>query len=91
MGRRLLPLWIMSGKALPERMCVICRRRFAKPGLTRHVLDAHGHLVEDTKGLLPGRGWYVCADPVCQKKFTKFSAVTRRRKERIAGVCHQQM
>lgn len=62
----------------PVRMCVICRRRFAKAELNRHVLTAQGILSIDAKKTRPGRGWYVCSDPVCEQKFAKYRPGARR-------------
>ena len=54
-------------------MCVICRRRFAKPQLLRHVSAADGSagngLEADARAVKPGRGWYVCDDPQCRSRF----------------------
>ncbi|MGV7003870.1 YlxR family protein [Desulfovibrio sp. QI0442] len=63
----------------PERMCVICRRRFPKADLDRHVLAEQGILTLDAEKTRPGRGWYVCSDPVCAAKFAKFRPGTRRK------------
>ena len=54
-------------------MCVICRRRFAKPQLLRHVSAADGSagngLEADTRAVKPGRGWYVCESQQCRERF----------------------
>ncbi|WP_346773695.1 YlxR family protein [Desulfovibrio sp. ZJ369] len=73
----------------PVRMCVICRRRFPKAALTRHVLTPQGNLSIDPEKVRPGRGWYLCSDPVCALKFAKYRPGARRaaavmRKTRIA-------
>lgn len=62
----------------PERMCVICRRRFPKAALARHVLTPQGILIIDAEKTRPGRGWYLCSDPVCAAKFAKYRPGTRR-------------
>lgn len=77
---------------------MICRRRFAKSQLLRHVLapsapaggeearEAEGRgagesgLEADKAQVRPGRGWYVCSDPECRKKFLKLGRVRRKRK-----------
>ena len=66
----------------PERMCVICRGRFAKSELTRHVAapDGQDGLVPDPRAILPGRGHYLCANPECAEKFSKYSGRSRRRR-----------
>lgn len=66
----------------PVRMCVICRRRFAKAALRRHVLAPDGILSIDETHSSPGRGWYLCTDPACERKFVKYRPGTRHR-----GVC----
>lgn len=66
----------------PVRMCVICRRRFAKAVLTRHVRDAHGNLIIDAPQTSPGRGWYLCDDPACAARFAKFRPSRRRKGEK---------
>ncbi len=55
-------------------MCVICRRRFAKPQLLRFVSAGEGGAVgngleADASQAKPGRGRYVCSDPQCQERF----------------------
>ncbi|MBQ9452612.1 MAG: YlxR family protein [Desulfovibrio sp.] len=56
----------------PIRMCVVCRRRFPKDSLHRYVLNAEGFLIIDVGKTRPGRGWYVCPDPVCAARFVKY-------------------
>ena len=61
----------------PVRMCVICRRRYPKKALQRHVV-AGGGLEGDSTQTRPGRGYYVCSDEACLSKFAKFRPQTRR-------------
>ena len=75
-------------------MCVICRRRFAKSRLLRHVPapvtdETEGEiragagksgLEADEAQVRPGRGCYVCSDPRCREKFMKLGQVRRKRK-----------
>lgn len=70
----------------PERMCVICRRRFPKAGLARYVADASGMTFDEEK-TMPGRGWYVCSDTECRKRFAKFRPGVRRKK---GVLCHRK-
>jgi len=59
----------------PERMCVICRRRFLKKELNRYVIrfkHDKAMLDPDPEQQLAGRGFYLCQDPDCQKRFPKF-------------------
>ena len=61
----------------PVRMCVICRRRYPKQALQRHVV-VEGGLEGDSTQTRPGRGYYVCSDEACLSKFAKFRPQTRR-------------
>ncbi|WP_366521757.1 YlxR family protein [Solidesulfovibrio sp.] len=62
-------------------MCVACRKRFPKSSLRRHVLaDDAGGLVPDPRATMPGRGHYLCANPECAEKFSKYSVRPRRRR-----------
>lgn len=80
----------MSGGVTPIRMCMVCKRRFPKPQLLRHVLlpadgedsgeDSKNALVADAVQTRPGRGWYVCSDPACRERFAKMGRVRRKRK-----------
>lgn len=63
----------------PVRMCVICRRRFPKRELARYTVAPSGELLFDARKTGPGRGWYVCADETCRRKFAAFRPSRRRR------------
>lgn len=72
----------MTGEHQPTRMCVICRRRFAKHELIRHVVSPQGgEFLADERQIQPGRGWYVCSESACREKFRRFRAGGRKRKE----------
>lgn len=71
-------------KREPERSCVICRRKFPKKQLKRHVLGEDGKLVFDQAAILPGRGWYLCANAECERKFRAYAPKRRAaRKARL--------
>ncbi|MDR1242374.1 MAG: YlxR family protein [Deltaproteobacteria bacterium] len=60
-------------------MCVICRGRRNKSGLIRFVF-AEGTLpLEDARQILPGRGYYVCAQGACKEKWLRKAARFSRR------------
>ena len=57
----------MNERQGPVRMCVVCKRRFAKSQLMRHVpapegVAAGNGLEADKAQTRPGRGWYVYCD-----------------------------
>ena len=53
-------------------MCVVCRGRFPKRDLKRHVRDEMDLPVPDPEQVLPGRGFYVCPDERCRERFEKY-------------------
>ena len=60
---------------IPERMCVICRKRAAKESLARYVLDPEGEgPVPDEHQTAPGRGMYVCEERRCREAFSRRGA-----------------
>jgi hypothetical protein len=65
-------------------MCVICRRRFPKHELARHVADDRG-LTADAAKRAPGRGFYLCADPGCAQKFAKYTGWRKKTKGAMHG------
>ncbi len=73
----------MAVKAETLRMCVVCRKRFFKPFLLRHVMmatsTAENALVPDETGTMPGRGWYLCQDPQCKMRFARMKFRSKAR------------
>jgi predicted RNA-binding protein YlxR (DUF448 family) len=63
----------------PLRMCVVCRRRFAKNALSRYVCSPQGRMVFDPEKSAPGRGAYLCSDPRCGIKFVKYRSDAKRK------------
>lgn len=49
----------------PERMCLICHRRFPKKDLIRLVNKPDGKATIDSSGQAEGRGYYICHNPQC--------------------------
>jgi len=72
----------------PVRMCVVCRRRFAKDDLLRFTCPEPGGLALalDVTGKRAGRGFYVCRDAACRNKFERFKGWQKKCK----GVGHVQ-
>ena len=68
---------------------MICKKRLAKSQLARHVLvpgAEGGGLEADAARTKPGRGWYLCDEPECRRKFS--GRVRPKRKE--VGVWKQK-
>ena len=55
-------------KKLPERKCVGCNERKAKPDLVRVLRTPEGEILIDRTGKKSGRGAYLCHDPACLAK-----------------------
>ena len=63
---------------IPERTCVGCGQKRPKGELVRVVRTPQGALILDVTGKNPGRGAYLCHQPVCWKKGTEKGNLFRR-------------
>ena len=74
-------------KKIPMRQCLGCREMRPKGELIRVVRAPEGEISLDFKGKKPGRGAYLCHDPVCLAKIKKSRALERAFSAQIdAGV-----
>ncbi|MCR5576977.1 MAG: YlxR family protein [Oscillospiraceae bacterium] len=64
-------------KKIPMRQCLGCREMKPKRELIRVVRSSDGVISLDFRGKAPGRGAYVCPNPVCLKKAVKARALER--------------
>ena len=65
-------------KKIPLRQCLGCREMKPKRELIRVVRAPEGGGVSlDFNGKKPGRGAYLCPDPVCLKRVRKSRALER--------------
>ncbi|WP_322819942.1 RNase P modulator RnpM [Chloroflexus sp.] len=62
---------------VPKRMCIVCRQSDAKRALLRLVRNADGRVVIDPTGKQPGRGAYLCRNPVCWTQALRRNAIER--------------
>ncbi|OAG27474.1 YlxR family protein [Thermodesulfatator autotrophicus] len=53
---------------VPQRSCIICKKKTAKHKLLRLALDEKGRVVLDKEYKQPGRGAYLCPDDSCVAK-----------------------
>lgn len=56
---------------IPQRTCIVCRRKVDKRQLTRIVRTTDAGVVVDPTGKRNGRGAYVCEQPACWDKLTE--------------------
>ena len=66
-----------TGRAVPRRSCVVCRVSADKRALHRLVRSPDGVVRYDPSGKAPGRGAYLCGDPVCTTRAAKRRSVQR--------------
>jgi len=59
---------------VPERTCVVCRRKAGKRELVRLVCSG-GSIETDLRGKKPGRGVYLCLSSECWEKGLKSNRV----------------
>lgn len=64
-------------KKIPMRQCLGCREMKPKNQLIRVVRSPEGEVSLDFKGKKPGRGAYLCPDPLCLKRIRKVRALER--------------
>ncbi|MBN1428430.1 MAG: YlxR family protein [Anaerolineae bacterium] len=55
-------------KHIPQRSCAVCRQVCPKRELTRLVISPEAGIQVDTSGKAPGRGAYLCGNPVCWER-----------------------
>ena len=67
----------MQQKKIPQRQCMGCRERKEKRELIRVVRAPDGGVSLDFRGKAPGRGAYICPDPMCLKKAIRSKALDR--------------
>jgi predicted RNA-binding protein YlxR (DUF448 family) len=64
-------------RAAPLRTCVVCRVSADKRALYRLVRSPDGVIRYDPSGKAPGRGAYLCGNPVCTVQAAKRRSVQR--------------
>lgn len=64
-------------KHVPQRMCITCREKSAKRGLTRIVRTPDGRVAIDPTGKANGRGAYLCDDRRCWERALSSNALSR--------------
>ncbi len=55
-------------KHIPQRTCVVCRKKFPKRELNRIIRTPEGDVLYDPSGKAAGRGAYLCNDFSCWEK-----------------------
>ena len=82
---------MLKPRKLPQRQCLGCREMKNKRDLIRAVRSPEGEITLDFKGKKPGRGAYVCPDPVCLARARKSRALERAFETAIPAEVYDQM
>ena len=78
-------------RKIPQRQCLGCREMKNKRDLIRVGRSPEGEISLDFKGKKPGRGAYVCPDPVCLARARKSRALERAFETAIPAEVYDQM
>ncbi len=81
----------MVQKKIPMRQCMGCREMKPKRELIRVVRSPEGSVALDFKGKAPGRGAYLCPDPLCLKKARKSGSIGRALEVEIPPEIYDEM
>lgn len=68
---------------MPSRTCIACRRVADKATLTRFI-ESDGVLKADIKGIMPGRGAYVCSKECLAEAMKRKDAFSRALKKKVS-------
>jgi uncharacterized protein len=58
-------------KHIPERVCIVCKKKSTKNELIRLVKTRKGTVEVEDNGILWGKGIYICNNEECVKGFFK--------------------
>lgn len=67
----------MPNKKIPLRMCIACRELKEKREMLRVVKNGEGKIFIDFSSKASGRGAYICDNPDCIKKLTKYKLLNK--------------
>lgn len=80
-----------SKKKTPKRMCLVCREMLDKQDLKRVVRSPEGEIDFDPTGKKPGKGAYICKNPLCFKKMQKGGFLERALKTKIPAEVYEKL
>lgn len=78
-------------KKIPQRMCVICRKRKNKSDLIRIVRNNQNEVKIDKNGKEQGRGAYICKDRSCLEKLKKSNILANMLEITIPEIIYQDL
>ncbi len=77
-------------KRVPERMCVVCRKRAPKLDMIRVVKQDDNIVIDDT-GKMNGRGAYICKNSECLQKCVKTKSFNRSYKRNLPNDIYESI
>src|SRR3990170_2970064 len=72
-------------KRIPSRTCVGCGTVAAKRDLVRVVRTPEGGVLPDPSGRQPGRGAYLCRDPLCWEQAARRGRLERALRTKLSA------
>lgn len=78
-------------KKIPQRTCIVCRKKGDKKDFVRIVRKQDGGFVLDKTGKVSGRGAYICNSEDCIKKCESTNALSRAFKQQISKQTYSQL
>ncbi len=64
-------------KKVPERTCIVCRKKGEKENFIKIVCNKNNEIHVEKDKKLDGRGAYICKNPECIKKCIKQKSLSR--------------
>lgn len=77
-------------KTIPERTCIVCRKKGDKKAFIRIVKTKDGIFLDKT-GKLAGRGAYICDSADCINKCKKTHALNRAFKQEVSEETYTEL
>ena len=77
-------------KTIPERTCIVCRKKGDKKAFIRIVKTKDGIFLDKT-GKLAGRGAYICDSADCITKCKKTHALNRAFKQEVSEETYTEL
>lgn len=78
-------------KKIPQRTCIVCRKKGDKKDFVRIVRLPQGDFVLDKTGKVSGRGAYICDSAECLENCKKTNALSRAFKQEISKQTYEKL
>lgn len=76
---------------IPERSCVVCRKKGEKSQFLKVVLNKNGEIDIEKQKKLDGRGAYICKTADCISKCSKTKALNRAFKTNVGAEIYSKL